>query len=261
MGVATDVVLVGDPAQLDQPVQAAHPEGTEVSALAHFIGPAATMPDDLGLFLDRTRRMHPSICRFVSEVVYDGKLSGIEGLDRQSVTARDPAAPLGRLLSGAGHRWLPVAHQGNRNASVEEADRIAGAVDQLIGGSWTDAGGTGRPLTPGDILVVSPYNAQIATLQSRLPDGVAVGTVDKFQGREAPVVFYSMATSSVDDLPRDFEFLFSLNRLNVAVSRAKALAVLVCSPALRAPRCRTTRQVRLVNALCRLIECAEELPA
>ncbi|HEY5245793.1 MAG TPA: AAA domain-containing protein, partial [Acidimicrobiales bacterium] len=262
MGVATDTLLVGDPAQLDQPIQGAHPEGTDVSALVHVIDGAVTMPDDLGLFLDRTRRMHPSICRFVSDVVYDGKLSSVDGLERQRVDSRvDQRSRPGReQLFGAGIRWLAVPHHGNRTASAEEAERVAGAIDELVGGTWVDADGDQHVLGPEHVLVVTPYNAQIAELSARLPAGVEVGTVDRFQGREAPVVFYSMATSSVDDLPRDPEFLFSLHRLNVAVSRAQALAVLVCSPALRSPRCRTTRQVQLVNALCRLIEDAEASP-
>ena len=258
MAAATDTVLVGDPAQLDQPVQAAHPDGADVSALAHVIGdpttmpaitmPAITMPDDLGLFLDQTRRMHPAICAFVSEVAYAGKLTPVDGLDRQSVDG-----------DGSGLRWLPVPHHGNRTSSVEEATAVDRAVRDRLGRHWTDDAGARRVLGPADVLVVAPYNAQIAALRARLPDGVEVGTVDRFQGREAVVVFYSMATSTVDDLPRDFEFLFSLNRLNVAVSRARALAVLVCSPALLAPRCRTTRQVLLANALCRFAECAEPL--
>jgi uncharacterized protein len=259
MEVTTDTLLVGDPAQLDQPIQASHPEGTDVSALAYVAAEATTMPTDLGLFLDRTRRMHPSICAFVSEVAYEGKLSGIEGLERQSVSARvdQSARPAREQLVGSGIRYLPVAHEGNRTASAEEVERVVRAVDELLGGTWTDAEGASHLLRAEDILVVTPYNAQIALLRARLPAGMEVGTVDKFQGREAPVVIYSMATSSTEDLPRDFEFLFSLNRLNVAVSRAQALAVLVCSPSLRAPRCRTTRQIRLVNALCRLIEYAE----
>lgn len=256
MGAATNTIMVGDPAQLDQPVQASHPEGTDVSVLGYLIDDAAVMPEHLGLFLDRTRRMHPSICRFISEVVYEGKLSGIEGLERQAVRSRalPDGVPAEERLFGAGIRWLPVAHEGNRTASVEEAGQIADAVAGLLGGTWTDADGAEHHLGAGDILVVTPYNAQIAALRGCLPDGVEVGTVDKFQGREAPIVFYSMATSSVEDLPRDFEFLFSLNRLNVAISRAQVLAVLVCSPALLAPRCRTTRQIRLVNALDRLVE-------
>ena len=193
------------------------------------------MPDDLGLFLDHTRRMHPSICRFVSDVVYDGKLSSVDGLERQRVgrPSRPAIATRRERLVGAGIRWLAVPHHGNRTASVEEAERIAGAVDGLVGGSGSTPQATSTSSAPSTVLVVTPYNAQIAELPARLPDGVEVGTVDRFQGREAPVVFYSMATSSVDDLPRDLEFLFSLHRLNVAVSRAQALAVLVCSPALR----------------------------
>jgi uncharacterized protein len=202
--------------------------------------------------------MHPSICAFVSEVVYDNKLACISGLERQSVSARIPqdgrSAPA--RLDGAGIRYLAVAHEGNRTASVEEAESVSAAVDDLLGGTWVDADGNAHRLDERDVLVVAPYNAHVALLRSRLPTGVEVGTVDRFQGREASVVFYSMATSSSEDLPRDFGFLYSLNRLNVAVSRAQALAVLVCSPSLLSPRCRTTRQVQLVNALCRLVEYA-----
>jgi uncharacterized protein len=262
MGSATNTILVGDPAQLDQPVQASHPDGTDVSALGYLIDDAAIMPEHLGLFLDQTRRMHPSICHFISEVVYEGKLSGIPGLEHQVVSPLVPqeGVPSGEQLSGAGIRWLPTVHKGNRTSSVEEAGRIAVAVAALLGGTWTDAKDVEHLLGPEDILVVTPYNAHIAALRGCLPKGIQVGTVDKFQGREAPVVFYSMATSSIEDLPRDFEFLFSLSRLNVAISRARALAVLVCSPALLAPRCRTTRQIRLVNALDRLVEFADLSP-
>ena len=260
MSASRDVLLVGDPAQLDQPIQAAHPEGSEISALAHMIGGEATMDPRRGLFLEHTRRMHPAITAFISEVAYDQKLVGIEGLERQLVTARHPVPglPPEERLAGAGLRFLAVSHHGNRTSSSEEAERVALAVEELIGGTFTDARGDERLLDAEDLLVVTPYNAQIAVLRARLPEGVEVGTVDRFQGREAPVVLYSMATSSIEDLPRDFEFLFSLNRLNVAVSRAQALAVLVCSPTLLAPRCRTPRQILLVNALCRLVERARE---
>ena len=255
-GAATDVLLVGDPAQLNEPTQAQHPESTDSSALSFVIRCRATMPPDLGLFLERTRRMHPGVCAYVSDAFYEGKLAADEGLERQRVEARmdQSTLPAEEQLTGAGVRYLAVPHVGNRNSSPEEASRVREAIEELLGGTWTDAQGNTRPLTAQDILVVAPYNAQVAALRSVLPGNVAVGTVDKFQGREAPVVFYSMATSSGEDLPRDFEFLYSPNRLNVAVSRARALAVLVCNPALLAPRCRSTTQICLANALCKFVE-------
>ena len=146
---------------------------------------------------------------------------------------------------------LAVEHSGNRTRSPEEADVIAAQVDALLdGGTFTDRDGDTRPLTLEDILIVAPYNAQVRTLQSRLPDGARVGTVDKFQGQEAPVVFFSMATSTDEDVSRGMSFLFSRNRLNVAISRAQALAVIVCSPRLLHARCSTVEDMRLVNMLC-----------
>ena len=143
--------------------------------------------------------------------------------------------------------------------SPEEAELIALLVDRLLdGGSFTDSKGKTKSLTADEIMVVAPYNAQVRCLREHLPDAIEVGTVDKFQGQEAAVVFFSMATSSGEELPRNLEFLFSRNRLNVAVSRAKCLAVVVASPELLHVRCRTADQMRLVNALCRLVEVAEE---
>lgn len=251
---AHNVLLVGDPAQLDQPTRAAHPDGTDVSALGHVLGGATTMPSDRGLFLESSRRMHPTICAYISEVAYDGRLSCAGDLSRQAVRVADGASLTGDDISGAGLRYVPVPHEGNRTSSIEEALVVRDVVSTLVGGSFFAADGAERTLETKDILVVAPYNAQVALVRSLLPSGVDVGTVDRFQGREAPVVIYSLASSTGEDLPRGFEFLCSLNRLNVAVSRAQALAVLVCSPALSAPRCRTPEQVRLVNALCRFFE-------
>jgi uncharacterized protein len=131
----------------------------------------------------------------------------------------------------------------------------------LDGGMWTDAHGGERPLTLDDVLVVAPFNAQVRYLRDRLPPGARVGTVDKFQGQEAPVVFFSMTSSSGEDVPRGMDFLFSRNRLNVAVSRAQALAVIVCSPRLLWARCNTVEQMQMVNALCAFAEEAERQAA
>jgi uncharacterized protein len=135
---------------------------------------------------------------------------------------------------------------------------VATGVDRLLGRRWVDERGRRRRITLDDILVVAPYNAQVHRLQEALPPGARVGTVDRFQGQEAAVVIFSMATSSAEDLPRQMEFLFSLNRLNVAVSRARALGVLVCSPDLLRVRCRTPEQMRRVNALCLLVDEAQQ---
>ena len=156
-----------------------------------------------------------------------------------------------------GLRWLPVDHEGRSQSSPEEADRIATAIEPLLSdATYTDADGAEHPLKPEDILVLTPYNAQVRCLQDRLPTSVRIGTVDKFQGQQAQVAFFSMATSSGEEVPRNVEFLFSRNRLNVAVSRARCLAVLVCNPRLLDIHATSIEQMRLVNALCAFTEIA-----
>jgi uncharacterized protein len=246
---ATNLVLMGDPQQLPQIQQGLHPEAAGRSALEHLLLDAATVPEDRGIFQECTYRMHPEVCSFISDLAYDGRLGSAEGRDRQAVVSPG--------LSGSGLRFIAVRHEANAQASREEADAIRSHIDLLLaGGTFTDVEGRTRPLTPADILVVAPYNMQVRCLREKLPAGVEVGTVDKFQGREAPVVFFSMASSSGDDVPRGLEFIFSRNRLNVAISRAQALAVLVCSPKLLESRCRNLDQMRLVNNVCRLAESA-----
>jgi uncharacterized protein len=244
---ARSLVLLGDPLQLAQVSQGVHPGGTGCSVLEHLLGDETTVPPDRGLFLERTRRMHPDVCRFVSEVVYDGRLLPLEGLERQRVDG-----------VGAGIRHLPVEHEGNSQAAPEEAEAIAAEIERLVGREHTPAEGAPRPLRHEDVMVVAPYNAQVKCLGDRLPKRVRIGTVDKFQGQQAPVVFYSTASSSGAEIPRGLEFLFSRNRLNVAISRAQCLAYLVGSPRLLDVRCRTVEQMRLVNALCRLVEAAQQ---
>ncbi len=250
---AKSVVLLGDPAQLEQPVKGSHPPGAEVSALEHLLNGAQTMPPERGLFLKKTWRLHPDLCRFTSEVFYEGRLEPVPELAIQDLDAP------GSELTGTGLRWVPVAHEGNQNASVEEAREVRRLAEGLIGARWTDRKGRTRALDWDDILFVAPYNAQVGLLGEWLPPGTRVGTVDKFQGQEAPVVFYSMSTSSPDLAPRGMEFLYSLNRLNVATSRARALAVIVGSPELLKVRARTPSQIRLANALCRAVELGQQV--
>ena len=218
--------------------------------LEHLLREHSTVPPELGIFLDRTRRMHPDVCRFVSEVIYESRLDTIEACARQSVDAPG-------TLTGTGVRFIEAEHTGNTRESIEEAELIRAAIDDLQRGAVTEADGRSRPLGPEDIMVVTPYNAQVGCLTARLPTGVRIGTVDKFQGQEAHVVFFSMATSSGAEVPRNVEFLYSRNRLNVAISRARCLAVLVCNPELLHVEPRSIEQMRLINALCRLVELAE----
>jgi len=244
---ARSMVLFGDPQQLTQPTQAVHPDGAGISALDHLLDGHDTIPADRGVFLDKTYRMHPAITAFVSQTSYDGRLASVEGLAAQRVQA-DGA------LSGSGLRWFPVVHEGNVSASDEEAAVVAELVADVCGGTWLDAKGVECRLTLDDVLVVAPYNRHVARLLAKLPVGARVGTVDKFQGQQAPVVIYSTASSSADEAPRGVDFLYDLHRLNVAVSRAKALTAIVASPDLLDAEVRTPQQLRAVNALCRYVE-------
>jgi len=233
MGTAArNVVLVGDPQQLDQVIQGTHPSGSGASVLRHLLGEDATVPPDRGLFLERTYRLHPDVCGYISEEFYEGRLE-------PAPVAAERTTPL-----GTGLRYLAVEHEGHRQESPEEVAVVRAEVERL------------RAHGIEDVIVVAAFNAQVNALQEALP-GVRVGTVDKFQGQEADVVLYSMASSSGEDVPRGLEFLLSRNRLNVAISRARCLAYLVASPRLLEVNCRTIPQMRLANALCRFVELAE----
>jgi uncharacterized protein len=243
------LVLLGDPQQLAQPSQAQHPDGAGASALEHMLDGAATVPPGRGIFLDRTWRMHPSLAEVVSNLMYEGRLESAPGRERQTLHAPKPWA-------GTGVRWVPVEHVGNEAASSEEAAVVSRIVGDLVGSTWVDSDGLTNAIGLGDILIVAPYNAHVGRLRAALPDGARVGTVDKFQGQEAPVALYSMASSSVEDAPRGVSFLYDLHRLNVAISRARCVAVVVGSPALLDAAVRTPDQLRSVNGLIAVIDAA-----
>lgn len=245
---ARNLVLLGDPQQLEQPQKAAHPEGSELSALEYLLEGHETMPEERGLFLAETWRLHPAICSYTSDLFYEGKLGPHAGLDAQSIGGPTHFA-------GSGLFYAPVEHEGNQNSSSEEAARVAEIVAELTspGVTWTDRHGATRQVTRNDILIVAPYNAQVSEIGGRVA-GARIGTVDKFQGQEAPIVIYSMATSSAAEAPHGMEFLFSRNRLNVATSRAKAVCILVGNPRLFEPECRTPEQMRMANAFCAYLE-------
>ena len=231
---ARNVVLVGDPQQLAQVIQGTHPGGVDVSVLQHLLGEHATVPPDAGLFLEETYRLHPEIARYISREFYEGRL-------RPVPVSAERSTPL-----GTGLRFCPVEHEGCRQESPAEAQRVAREVERM-----REAG-----IGEDEIIVLAPYNAHVNLLGEHLPETVRVGTVDKFQGQEALVAIYSMASSSGGEVPRGLEFLLSRNRLNVAISRAQCLAYLVCSPRLLEVDCRTIEQMRLANALCRFAEMA-----
>ncbi len=244
---AHNLILLGDPLQLPQVAQAAHPGGSGNSVLEHVLGAELTMPGDRGVFLHETRRMHPDVCRFISERIYEGRLVSHPDCARQSTEF------------GTGLRWLRADHASRSTESPEEAAIVADELMRLLGTPWVDQHGTSRPLTVGDIMVVAPYNDQVRLLRDRFDAepktrGVRVGTVDKFQGQEAAVVFFTMTTSNAANVPHGSAFLFSRNRLNVAVSRARCLAHLVCTEELLKSRARTIDEMRLISTLCSFVE-------
>ena len=247
---AKQLILLGDPQQLDQPTQGTHPDGTGVSSLEHVLGGKQTIEPDRGLFLAETWRMNPAICAFDSEMFYEGKLQPVEGCGKQVILSDGP-------INGAGLHYVSVPHSGNKSYSIEEAGAVTQIVMSILNGNsrWIDRDGTERPVVMDDMVIITPYNAQVFEIQQRLP-GARVGTVDKFQGQEAPIAIYSMATSSHADAPRGMEFLYSANRFNVAISRAKCLAIVVASPDIFDAECKTPRQMQLANAFCRYLELA-----
>jgi uncharacterized protein len=253
---AENVVLLGDPQQLDQPLQGSHPPGAERSALGHVLGDNATIPGDRGLFLETTWRLHPTLCSFTSEAFYDDRLESEPHLHIQRLQATDPG------LDGVGPRLVAHPTMGADNESTEEAEVVARLARSLVegGATWVDDHGVTCPVDWDDVLVVAPYNAQVGAIKRLLPPEARVGTVDKFQGQEAPISLYSMTTSSPELAPRGMDFLYSRNRLNVATSRARCVAVVVASPDLLRVRARTPEQMRLANAFCRFAELASTRP-
>ncbi len=253
MSPATEsIVLLGDPQQLDQPGQGSHPPGAERSALAHVLGDDATIPGDRGLFLETTWRLHPALCDFTSEAFYDDRLEPEAQLEIQRLVASVDA------MAGVGPRWIDSPSTGADNESPAEAEVVATLARSLVEGrsTWVDERGVIRPVTWEEVLIVAPYNAQVGAIKRLLPPEARVGTVDKFQGQEAPISIYSLTTSSPELAPRGMDFLYSRNRLNVATSRARCVAVVVASPDLLRVRARTPEQMRLANAFCLFAEFA-----
>jgi uncharacterized protein len=248
MGVsAKNLVLVGDQMQLSQPIQGAHPGGSGISGLEHLLGGFATVPPDQGIFLAITFRMHPDICRFISDAVYDGRLVS-DGSAKQQRIETGVGGDV--ALAPAGIRFVSVEHAGFAQRCPPEAQRLKQTYQVLLGKTWIDQTGKHRTVTGEDILVVTPYNMQVNHLRDILPARARVGTVDKFQGQEAAIVLISMTTSSGSDMPRNIEFLYSRNRLNVAISRARCLSVIFANPRLLEIPCNTVGQMQLVNTLC-----------
>ncbi len=246
----SNLVLLGDPQQLKQPQQGVHPDGTELSALEHVLQGKKTISNEQGMFLPETWRMHPSINAFVSELFYENRLQSKEDLDQQMI--------IGSRYAGNGLYLEEIEHSGNTNSSSEEVEKVVEIVQHLTSGDvrFIDEKGEKATLTFTDIKVITPYNAQVQAIKQQIPD-LEVGTVDKFQGQEAPVIIYSVATSSLEEAPRGMEFLFSPNRFNVAVSRARTVFIMVANSEIFEAECKSPHQIKLANAFCRFKELSQ----
>jgi superfamily I DNA and/or RNA helicase len=257
MGAAAkNIIIIGDQMQLSQPVQGTHPGDSGKSTLEYLLEGQDTVPEHRGILLPVSYRLNPSICDFISEAVYEGRLKPAPGNWQQKLY-RPLDENLGIGSEGIG--FIDVSHEGRSQRSDEEGEVISGLFHRALKNRYIDSNGIERDMTMDDIMIVAPYNAQVNYLKKVLPVGARVGTIDLFQGQEAQVVLISMTTSSKDSLPRNIEFLFSRNRLNVAVSRAKCLAVVVASPRLLTISCRTIGQMKLVNFLCSARDYAQEI--
>lgn len=244
---ARNIVLIGDQMQLAQPTQGVHPGDSGLSVLDYLLRGRHTIPTDEGILLQTTYRMHPDLCSFISDAIYDGRITSAPGLERQEIRQNGASV---QGVPGAGLACHFVRSENSVQRSDEEAVYIADLYSQLLGMKYADRSGAEHALQQDNVLIVSPYNMQVNNLKRTLGDRARVGTVDKFQGQEAEIVLVSMATSSPEDVPRGIDFLYSQNRLNVALSRARAVSILVMSPSLLSVRCNTIEQMRLVNTLC-----------
>ena len=249
-GAANNIILMGDQMQLEQPIQGTHPEPAGKSALEFMLKGQSVIPSDQGVFLERTFRMHPNVCKPLSEIVYEGKLQADKQTKKQSINLSSPKL----VTQPTGIISIPVKHQYNTQSSMQEVLKVQQIVNELKTGSFTNNKGQTHPITDDDILIVAPYNMQVNLLKEKLKGSLKIGTIDKFQGQEAPVVIISMTASNVDESPRGLDFLFSINRLNVAVSRAQALAIIVMNKELKECQISSLKQMESVGFYLRLIQ-------
>jgi predicted RecB family nuclease len=248
---AQNLVLIGDPMQLEQPMQGTHPGESGQSALNYFLNGRDTIPENLGIFLNTSYRMHPSICQPISEALYEGRL--ISAKDTKTHRIDQFVTSQGSQSNGI--LFLPVEHTDNKQWSQEEVDAIDQLINQLIGQPFTSKQGKKQAnLQLSDLLIVAPFNMQVRKLLEKLGNQARIGTVDKFQGQEAPVVIVSMCSSNGEIAPRGIEFLLDRHRLNVAISRAQCLSIIVGSPDLAKTLCSKLEQAQLVNLFCKLIQ-------
>ena len=253
-GRATNnIILIGDQNQLDQPVQAVHPGESGLSALTYYTGGEVTISKEKGVFLPLSYRMHPAICRVVSDCFYEGKLKSHSSTNGQKILFPLRQESAGFRLPETGICFIPVSHSGNSHSSKEEAKLISDIYKTLLTAKWINQKGKTSPLTTEDILIVAPYNVQVACLKRELSyiQNPRIASVDKFQGQEAPVCIVSLTASTLQDAPRGISFLLNKNRLNVALSRARCLSLIIGSPDLADSHVFSIPNMELMNIYCR----------
>ena len=247
--------------QLEQPVQGAHPGDAGLSALQYALKDMArsktdapvfhaVVPADLGLFLGESRRMQPSVCRFISESIYESRLESIPECAKQRIAlppdgGKFVAVEKGIVFSG-------IEHDGNVQQSDEEVGRVLAIYDEMLGRSFTDKDARTKPLELGDFLFIAPYNAQVRALRRALPDTARVGSVDKFQGQEAAICILSVCSSYGEYGSRGLAFILNRSRINVAISRAKCLAIVVGDPRIASSPAASISEMMLLNLYCKL---------
>ncbi|SPX60695.1 DEAD/DEAH box helicase [Legionella feeleii] len=248
---ARNIILMGDQMQLGQPSQGSHPEESGLSILDYLLHSTPTIPENMGVFLGTTYRMHSAVNQFISEAIYEGKLESDPENDRRHIVV--PEDYQGILNQETGIIPVPVIHEGNTQSSDEEVERIVELANELLGRQFIAKDGTEQLIDWDDMLFVAPYNHQVNKLRQTLGKQAKVGSVDKFQGQEAPIVFLSMCASNANESPRGIDFLFNKNRLNVAISRAQCLVVVTYSPMLLDTIANSVGQMGAVNLFCKLV--------
>lgn len=258
---AKDLVLLGDQMQLEQPIQGTHPGDSGLSSLQYALkNPTLSLPDapvfypvvppSIGLFLGESRRMHPDVCKFISETIYEGRLRSFPDCANQQIEVVDRKQAL--ITQGTGIVFSAIEHDGNIQQSDEEVNRAKAIFEELLGCDYTKSNGEKKPLELADFLFIAPYNAQVRSLEIALPKGARVGSVDKFQGQEAPVCILSLCSSFGEYGSRGLGFILDRNRINVAISRAQCLAVVIADPRIASGGASSIEEMRLLNLFCKI---------
>ena len=253
---AQSIILVGDQQQLPQPTKAAHEFGGGLSVLEYWMNNEKVVPKNMGIFLEKSWRLEPSIASIVSYLFYEGKLkSNIKNKSNKIIWKSHFKYSNDIEIPNQGFHFENVPHLGNSQTSKEEASKIKAIVEKLYGSKYeyfSEGKIKSGEITNKEILVIAPYNAQVNLLKSYLNDKARVSTVDKFQGQEAPVSIFSLTASSGNDAPRGLDFLLQPNRLNVAISRAKCLSIIVGSNQLALSSVQTIKDAELINTFCKI---------